>query len=137
MKTYYTYILLCSDGSYYTGVTNNITRRLNEHQTGYNKTSYTYNRRPLELKYCQEFHDINKAIKFEKQLKGWSRAKKKALIDKNYDELKKLATCKNDSHYKNHTSTTLGGTKPTTLGVPTANVRLNAVEECQAERRRS
>jgi putative endonuclease len=73
MKTYYVYILECADGSYYTGVTNDIDRRFEEHQAGENKTCYTYKRRPLKLVFTTDFNDINQAIAFEKQVKGWSK----------------------------------------------------------------
>ena len=80
MKHYYVYILKCSDDSYYTGVTNNIDRRFAEHKTGENNKSYTYNRRPVELVFCEEFNDVNQAIAFEKQVKGWTRKKKEAIM---------------------------------------------------------
>jgi putative endonuclease len=80
MKTYFVYILKCSDLSYYVGVTNDVERRLAEHNSDYNTTCYTFSRRPIELLYYQTFQDPNKAIQFEKQLKGWSRRKKEALI---------------------------------------------------------
>ena len=73
MKTghnYYVYIVQCSDGSYYTGVTNDLERRIWEHETGCNEKCYTFARRPLKLKYSEHFHDINNAIAWEKQLKG-------------------------------------------------------------------
>ena len=77
---FYVYIIQCADQSYYTGVTNNLEERLYEHQNGSNKNSYTYNRRPLELKYFELFHDIWDAIRREKQLKGWTRKKKEGLF---------------------------------------------------------
>lgn len=77
MKIYYVYILKCSDNSYYTGVTNNINRRLNEHNFGLNKECYTFNKRPVDLVFYTEFNDVNQAIAFEKQVKGWSRKRKK------------------------------------------------------------
>jgi putative endonuclease len=79
MKYYYVYILKCSDSSYYTGLTNNIERRFQEHQSGENSTSYTFKKRPVELVFCEEFLDVNQAISFEKQIKGWSRKKKEAI----------------------------------------------------------
>jgi putative endonuclease len=88
---YYVYIVECKDGSYYTGVTNDIERRLWEHNAGYNKTCYTYERRPVELKYLSHFTDIRQAISWEKQLKGWSRKKKQALFKENWEEIKRLA----------------------------------------------
>ena len=67
MKTYYVYILKCNDGLLYTGVTNNVSRRLIEHQKGLNKSSFTYKRRPVELIFHQDFNDIEQAIYFEKK----------------------------------------------------------------------
>ena len=88
---YYVYIVQCSDGSYYTGVTNDLERRLWEHETGYNESCYSFKRRPVELKYSEHFHDINNAIAWEKQLKGWSRKKKEALFRGDWEEIGKLA----------------------------------------------
>ena len=81
MKTYYVYILKCSDNSYYVGVTNDLDRRFSEHQEGDDPNSYTYRRRPLSLVFHYSFIDINEAIDFEKQVKGWSRKKKEALME--------------------------------------------------------
>lgn len=91
MKSYYVYILLCNDGSYYTGVTNNLDERLAQHHSGYATSSYTFKRRPLTLKFSQQFHDINQAIALEKQIKGWSRKKKEAFINKQWELLKALS----------------------------------------------
>lgn len=101
MKRYYVYILKCADNSYYTGFTNDIERRLNEHNYGINKESYTHNRRPLELVFCTEFNDVNQAISFEKQVKGWSRKKKEAIIKDEWEDLKKLSECLNETTHKN------------------------------------
>ena len=81
MKLSYVYILKCSDGSYYTGVTSNLEKRLLEHQSGKHKDSYTNNRKPVELVFYADFTDIRLAIQSEKQIKKWSRAKKEALIN--------------------------------------------------------
>lgn len=62
--------------------------------TGQDETCYTYMRRPVELKYYEVFSDVNQAIAREKQLKGWSRKKKQALISGNFDKLKELAKSK-------------------------------------------
>src|SRR5690606_40472044 len=94
MKEYYVYILQCKDGSYYTGVTNDIDRRLWEHQEGINNECYTYRRRPVKLVYVENFNDVNQAIAFEKQIKGWSRKKKEALIQD------RKSTRLNSSHVK-------------------------------------
>jgi putative endonuclease len=80
MSEYSVYIVHCVDGSYYTGVTNNLERRLSEHNDGMDPCSYTHSRRPVCLVYSEEFGDIEDAIDAEKQIKGWSRKKKEALI---------------------------------------------------------
>jgi len=98
---YYVYILRCSDSSYYTGITNNLEIRLNQHHSGYNKQAYTYKRRPVELVFHEEFQQVEQAIAFEKQLKGWTRKKKEALIKKEWKKLKDLAACKNETSFKN------------------------------------
>jgi putative endonuclease len=85
------YILKCSDNSYYTGLTSNLTQRLFQHQNGIYPDCYTFKRRPVELVFYAEFTDINFAIDKEKQIKKWSRAKKEALINGNYDDLLNLA----------------------------------------------
>jgi putative endonuclease len=91
MKQSYAYILKCSDDSYYTGITSNLTKRISEHQTGKHKDSYTHSRRPIDLVFYAEFTDINLAIETEKQIKKWSRAKKEALINDEFDKLPNLA----------------------------------------------
>ncbi|QBN17817.1 GIY-YIG nuclease family protein [Flavobacterium nackdongense] len=91
MKQSYVYILKCSDDSYYTGVTSNLTQRLFQRQTGFYPDCYTANKRPVELVYYCEFTDINLAIDIEKKIKKWSRAKKEALINEEYDKLPNLA----------------------------------------------
>lgn len=87
----YVYILKCVDNSYYTGVTSNLSKRLLEHKTGKYQDSYTYKRRPIKLVFYAEFSDINIAVMTEKQIKNWSRSKKEALIDGDFDKLPNLA----------------------------------------------
>ncbi len=91
MKTYYVYILSCSDGSYYTGVTSNLTKRLEEHQHKKHRNSYTATRLPVKLAFFCTFTEITIAISTEKQIKKWSRAKKEALINAEYELLPNLA----------------------------------------------
>lgn len=91
MKTMYVYILECSDNSYYIGVSNDAERRFEEHSSGISRTGYTYTRRPLKLVFSQIFSDPNSAIAFEKKIKGWSRAKKKALIEGKWEQLPELS----------------------------------------------
>lgn len=91
MKQSYVYILKCSDNTYYTGVTSKLTQRMFQHNSGYFPDCYTFIRRPLQLVFYCEFTDINLAIEKEKQIKKWSIAKKKALINGDYDALVNLA----------------------------------------------
>ena len=100
MKSYFVYILKCADGKLYTGFTNDLERRMIEHQEGKDKTSFTTNRRPVELIFYQEFNDVNQAIYFEKKIKKWSAKKKLALANGDYDMLQILAECRNATHYK-------------------------------------
>ena len=101
MKRYYVYILECSDKLLYVDITNDIERRLNEHNKGLNKSCFTFKRRPIELIFYQDFNNVEQAIYFEKKIKKWSAKKKRALAEGNYDMLKILAECKNHSHFKN------------------------------------
>ena len=100
MKTYFVYILQCADGSYYTGLTNNLELRLEQHNSGTNPASYTYRRRPVFLVFNQDFSDVNQAILFEKKIKKWSAKKKKAIINGDFDLLQILAECRNETHHK-------------------------------------
>jgi len=101
MRSYFVYILKCSDNLLYTGITNNLTRRVLEHQDGLVIGSFTHSRRPVELIFNQEFNDVNQAIYFEKKIKKWSAKKKMALASGEYDLLKILSECNNKSHHKN------------------------------------
>ncbi len=91
MKNYYVYILQCNDDSYYTGVTNSVEKRFYEHQNGLVDNCYTHGRRPVKLVCIENFLDIRDAIAREKQIKGWKRDKKEALIKKLYKDLPKLS----------------------------------------------
>ena len=90
MKLYYVYMLRCADDSFYVGVTNDLERRLGQHQYGWDEECYTHTRRPVVLAHSSEFHDVLQAIAWEKQLKGWSRAKKRALINGDFALIRKL-----------------------------------------------
>ena len=87
MKTYYIYLLECSDGSYYIGITNNLQKRLWEHESAHDEDAYTFSRRPVVLKWFEEFTNVHHAIETEKQLKRWSRRKKQALIERDWEKL--------------------------------------------------
>ena len=77
---YAIYILRCSDGSYYTGLAKELEVRVQEHQTGAHPESYTFSRRPVELVWYEIVESYPEAFQWEHQIKGWSRAKKEALI---------------------------------------------------------
>jgi len=95
----YLYILECSDGSYYTGSTKDIEKRLMEHQEG-KGANHTKKRLPVKLVYVEEYDRIDKAFYREKQIQGWSRKKKEALISGEYENLKEFSECKNETNYK-------------------------------------
>ena len=91
MRQFFVYILTCSDDSYYVGITNNIKRRFIEHSSGKNPKSYTASRLPVKLSYFEIYQFPMIAIRREKQLKGWSRMKKEALMNRDYKSLKKFS----------------------------------------------
>jgi len=95
----YIYILECCDGSYYTGSTNDLERRLVEHQNGIG-AKHTAKRLPVRLVFCEEFERVDEAFYREKQVQGWSRQKKQALIAGNYDALHRLAVCGNETSHQ-------------------------------------
>ncbi len=89
------YILKCADGSYYTGSTNNLELRLQQHQIG-EGAGYTKKRLPVKLVYFEEFDRIDEAFYREKQVQGWSRKKKEALIYGRHETLPELAKAYRD-----------------------------------------
>ena len=91
MTTAYTYILQCANGAYYVGSTTNLEQRLQEHQAGLGG-KFTSQHLPVKLVYKEEFSSIELAFARERQLHGWSRAKKEALIKGQYESLKQLST---------------------------------------------
>ena len=94
------YILTCSNGAYYTGSTNNLNLRLQQHQSG-NGANFTKKHLPVVLVYSEEYARVQDAFYREKQIQGWSRKKKEALIQGFPEKLHGLAECKNESHFKN------------------------------------
>ena len=84
------YILECADGSYYAGSTRDLERRLWKHNEG-TGSKYTARRRPVKLVFAAEFPPIAEAYEREKQVQGWGRAKREALIHGDYDALPALA----------------------------------------------
>ncbi|MDI1235237.1 MAG: GIY-YIG nuclease family protein [bacterium] len=94
------YILLCSDGSYYTGSTKYLELRIKQHQNG-EGANHTKKFQPVELVYFEVFDRIDKAFYREKQVQRWTRKKKEALFNSNYDLLHELAKCKNETSHEN------------------------------------
>ncbi len=86
----YLYILECVDGSYYTGSTTDLEKRLLQHQAGIG-AKHTRKRLPVKLVYFEEFDRIDAAFQREKQIQGWSRQKKEALINVSIEELVRLS----------------------------------------------
>jgi putative endonuclease len=99
----YMYILECADGSYYTGSTRDLERRLWEHQNGLG-ANHTAKRLPVMLVYCEKCDCVDDAYYREKQIQGWSRKKKQALIAGDSNQVHLFAECQNESHCKNKLS---------------------------------
>ncbi len=90
MKRFIVYMLRCADGSFYVGQTDELERRLSQHLSG-EIEGYTRARRPLTLVWSADFATRIEARQREKQIKGWTRAKKEALIVGDWDEIHRLA----------------------------------------------
>ncbi|MBI4218178.1 MAG: GIY-YIG nuclease family protein [Elusimicrobia bacterium] len=104
--SFYVYILKCADGSYYTGHTDSMELRLAQHNRG-EIPGYTASRRPLKLVHAESFTSRDEAFRAERQIKGWSRRKKEALIDKDWERLKVLSKT-SQSKIPTHPSTSSG-----------------------------
>lgn len=79
---FYTYLLECADGSFYVGCTNNLKKRLQEHNKSKWGAHYTKIRRPVVLKYSEEYKTLKEARQREAEIKGWRRENKLNLIKK-------------------------------------------------------
>jgi putative endonuclease len=97
------YIVECSDGLYYTSSTTNLEQRISDHNTG-RFEGFTSLRLPVKLIWFEEFKDIRDAIVLERQIKGWSRKKKEALMSPDINSLRKLSRS-TYSKTKTHSST--------------------------------
>jgi putative endonuclease len=87
----YVYILRCSDGSYYVGLTKaGLDKRIAEHESG-TFEGYTSKRRPMTLVWSEHFLSLIDAIACERRIKGWRRAKKEALIRGDFGALRELS----------------------------------------------
>ena len=85
------YLLHCADGSYYAGCTTDLDKRDGQHRAG-EIAGYTSARRPIELAWAEGFANLDDAIAAERRIKGWSRAKKQALIAGNWERIGRLAS---------------------------------------------
>ena len=88
--SFWVYILKCSDGSYYTGHTDNLEHRLSQHAEG-KPSGYTATRLPVELIFTELFATRFEALDMEQRIKGWSRKKKEAMMCGNWKEVQRLA----------------------------------------------
>jgi putative endonuclease len=90
---FWVYIIKCSDGSYYTGHTDNLEIRISQHKAG-ECPGYTAKRLPVEFLWSQEFNTREEALAAERQIKGWSRKKKEAMMRGDWAEVSRLAQSK-------------------------------------------
>lgn len=88
--SFFAYMLRCADGSFYLGHTDDLEERIEQHHSG-EVLGYTHTRRPLELVWQQAFEAREEALAAERQVKGWSRAKKQALIQGDWKRIQQLA----------------------------------------------
>jgi len=91
MKPFFAYLLRCADGSYYVGSTDDLEQRLAQHHSGV-FAGFTSSRRPVELMWSAPFPTRDEAFAFEHRIKGWSRAKKEALIRGDWVAIRTAAT---------------------------------------------
>ena len=120
--SFWVYILRCSDGSYYTGHTDNLDRRIAEHQSG-TIPGYTHDRRPVELMFAETFPERIDALERERQVKDWSRKKKEALFVSDWQAVADAARS------RPRVSTSLdAGSNRTDVGDETSSVRFEPVE---------
>jgi predicted GIY-YIG superfamily endonuclease len=91
MQPFWVYILKCADGSYYTGHTDNLDLRIAQHQQGAFTSCYTYKRRPVELCFTETFATREEALISERKIKGWSRKKKQAMMQGDWNKVSALA----------------------------------------------
>jgi tRNA/rRNA methyltransferase len=96
MRPFHVYMLRCADGSYYVGHTDELARRVAQHEAG-ELPGYTNERRPVKLVWQQETATREEALAAELRIKGWSRAKKEALISGDWDRLRRLARASTSS----------------------------------------
>lgn len=91
MNEFHVYILKCYDNSYYTGHTDNLGMRIEQHKNKTFPTCYTATRLPIELVFTQAFATREEALAAERKIKGWSRKKKEAMMRGDWDEVSRLS----------------------------------------------
>jgi 5-(carboxyamino)imidazole ribonucleotide synthase len=97
-EQYFVYILFCNDGFYYIGLTDDLIKDFNAHNDG--AYEFTSARTPVKMMYYEVIPSLQEAKKRQQQFRGWSRSKKKALIEQNFHKLQLLSQCQNMSHSK-------------------------------------
>jgi putative endonuclease len=95
LMAFWVYMLRCADGSFYVGHTDDLDRRLAQHQSGGMPGCYTFRRRPVQPVFCQDFASREEALSMERRLKGWTRAKKQALIAGDWAAIHRLGRGRN------------------------------------------
>lgn len=116
--TFWVYILRCADGSYYTGHTDNLEKRMGEHQTG-TCGGYTAERLPVKLAWSQECAAREEALAAELQIKGWSRKKKEAMMQGDWGEVNRLGRGKH-RHQRTAVGAPVSGATASTLHASTS-----------------
>ena len=91
---FWTYMLHCAGGAFYVGHTDDLDRRIGEHEAG-TIPGFTQNKRPVKLVWAESFTERIEALEMERRIKGWSRAKKMALIRNDWDAISRLASRQN------------------------------------------
>lgn len=102
---YAVYILQCSDGTYYTGLTKDLDGRVCEHETGMHPEAYTFRRRPVKLVWSVVTESYQEAFQWEHRIKGWSRAKKEALIRGNIEGIHEIVKSERKQREQNKRKT--------------------------------
>jgi predicted GIY-YIG superfamily endonuclease len=122
MQQFWVYLLRCTDGSYYAGHTDNLEARLWQHREGL-CCDWTRRRRPVELLWCEAAPTREEALAFERRIKGWTRAKKEALIAGDWHGLNWLSRA---PHERPSVRAEQSAKRPSTP--PAASLRMNYVE---------
>ena len=121
MTTAYTYILQCANGQYYVGSTTDLDKRLQEHQAGLG-AKFTRAHLPVKLVYKEEYSSIEMAFSRERQLHGWSRAKKEALIKGQNDALRSLSLSKGRTSIASTGASTSASTSSATVSAAVLSI---------------